>query len=382
LKQWISEIVVELLYHVGYPISRTGVVLSIGQYQLQVADACSGLHSMYSLSALGTLFMYIMARPSRLHNAIMLVSILPIAFAANIVRVIALVLITYHMGDKAGHFVHDGAGIVLMLVALVLFFALDALLARARIGGQPSTRDGSHHVYSPASGANMRLTSVAWVMGALMWGAAVVAVAGKPSTALPPINLQKVVPDKFGVWSEVKEAGLVVNPQVPALIEKIYDEVLTRTYVNRDGDRIMLSMAWGNDQRDERQAHRPEICYPAQGFDVEKLSDGTLATSFGDIRVRRFNTSGTRHEPVTYWLTMAGSVVTNDFDKRMVQLDLVRTGQIPDGLLFRVSSIDRDTTHAFAIQQHFVGDMMASVSQEARQRLSGLRSPIRVSGAE
>ena len=136
LKQWISAIVVELLYYVGYPISRNGVVLTIGQYQMLVADACSGLHSMYSLSALGTLFMYIMARRSTLHNAIMLASILPIAFVANIVRVIALVLITYHLGDEAGQgFLHGAAGIVLMLVALVCFFALDALLARI-LGGR------------------------------------------------------------------------------------------------------------------------------------------------------------------------------------------------------------------------------------------------------
>jgi exosortase B len=131
LKQWISVIVVELLYQVGYPISRNGVVLTIGQYQMLVADACSGLHSMYSLSALGTLFMYIMARRSKLHNAIMLASILPIAFAANIVRVVALVLITYHAGDDAGQgFLHGAAGMVLMLVALLFFFALDALLER------------------------------------------------------------------------------------------------------------------------------------------------------------------------------------------------------------------------------------------------------------
>jgi exosortase B len=131
LKQWISVIVVELLYDVGYPISRNGVILTIGQYQMLVADACSGLHSMYSLSALGTLFMYIMARRSVLHNAIMLVSILPIAFAANIVRVVALVLITYHFGDAAGQgFLHGAAGMVLLLVALMCLFALDALLAR------------------------------------------------------------------------------------------------------------------------------------------------------------------------------------------------------------------------------------------------------------
>ena len=112
------------------------MILTIGQYQMLVADACSGLHSMFSLSALGTLFMYIMARTSRLHNAIMLASILPIAFVANIVRVIVLVLVTYHLGDEAGQgFLHGAAGMVLMLVALAFFFALDALLVR--LFGEP-----------------------------------------------------------------------------------------------------------------------------------------------------------------------------------------------------------------------------------------------------
>jgi len=129
LKQWISTIVVSILYAVGYPIAQSGVILSIGQYQLLVADACSGLHSMFSLAALGTLFMYIMKREGKLHNAIMLASILPIAFVANIVRVIVLVLVTYHLGDEAGQgFLHGTAGFVLMIVALVIFFMLDTLL--------------------------------------------------------------------------------------------------------------------------------------------------------------------------------------------------------------------------------------------------------------
>jgi exosortase B len=144
LKRWISVIVVEMLYGVGYPISRNGVILEIGQYQMLVADACSGLHSMYSLSALGTLFMYIMNRQSRLHNAIMLASILPIAFVANIVRVVVLVLITYHFGDEAGQgFLHGAAGMVLMLVALLSFFSLDTLLARLLL--KPVT-PGAHSV--------------------------------------------------------------------------------------------------------------------------------------------------------------------------------------------------------------------------------------------
>ena len=129
LKNWISVIVVDVLYYIGYPIARSGVMITIGQYQLLVADACSGLHSMFSLAALGTLFMYIMARKSLAHNAVMVAAILPIAFTANIVRVIVLVLVTYHVGDEAGQgFLHGAAGMVLMMAALILFFALDSAL--------------------------------------------------------------------------------------------------------------------------------------------------------------------------------------------------------------------------------------------------------------
>ena len=129
LKGLIANIVETLLYFFGYPIARSGVILSIGPYQLQVADACSGLHSMFSLSALGTLFMYLMGRKSKLHMGLMLAAILPIAFIANIVRVITLVLVTFYLGDEAGQgFLHGAAGMVLMLVALLFFFCLDVVL--------------------------------------------------------------------------------------------------------------------------------------------------------------------------------------------------------------------------------------------------------------
>ena len=131
LKQHVSEIAEQLLYIAGYPIARSGVILTIGQYQLLVADACSGLNSMFSLSALGLLYMYLMYRTSFLHNAIMLASILPIAFTANVVRVVILMLITYYFGDEAGQgFLHGAAGILLLVVALLVFFLLDAVLAR------------------------------------------------------------------------------------------------------------------------------------------------------------------------------------------------------------------------------------------------------------
>jgi exosortase B len=131
LKEHVSKLAVQILYSAGYPIARNGVEITIGQYQLLVADACSGLNSMFSLSALGALFMYLMGRTSLMHVAFMLASILPIAFAANVVRVILLILITFHFGDEAGQgFLHGAAGVVLLMVALLILFLVDAILAR------------------------------------------------------------------------------------------------------------------------------------------------------------------------------------------------------------------------------------------------------------
>ena len=129
LKNWVSVAAESLLYNAGYPIARVGVTLVVGQYQLLVADACSGLNSMFSLSAMGSLYLYMMKHKSWLRNAIILAAILPIAFAANIVRVMVLVLITYHLGDEAGQgFMHGFAGMVLFVVALAMLFGLDGLL--------------------------------------------------------------------------------------------------------------------------------------------------------------------------------------------------------------------------------------------------------------
>ena len=188
------------------------------------------------------------------------------------------------------------------------------------------------------------------------------------------ISLETAVPKGFGDWTELPERSVqVVNPQTQELLNKLYSQILSRTYVNKDGYRIMLSMAYGDDQRGGLQAHKPEICYPAQGFKLLNVSDGALATAFGNIEVRRLITSlGARKESVTYWLTIGDQVIHNSFDKRIAEIRLGLTGQIPDGLLFRISSIDENSVNAFAMQQKFTADMMQAVSPPTRKQLSGL----------
>jgi EpsI family protein len=224
----------------------------------------------------------------------------------------------------------------------------------------------------------MKLKSTAWILAAMMCGAAIAGAIFKPShKAEGVITLATAVPKQFGAWTEVTDqGGQMVNPQTEELLNKLYSQLLTRTYVNKDGYRIMLSMAYGDDQRGGLQAHRPEICYPAQGFKVQSLQDGALPTTFGNIEVRRLTTTlGARNEPVTYWLTVGDHVIRNQFDKRMMEFRLSLTGQIPDGLLFRISSIDKDPARAFAMQQQFTADLMSSVPVETRRQLSGLGTP-------
>ena len=130
LKMAVSWCAEGILYAFGYPVARTGVVISVGQYQLLVADACAGLNSMFTLEALGLLYLNLMNYKSMTRNVLLAILIIPISFAANIIRVMILVLVTYHLGDEAGQgFVHTFAGMVLFIVALTLILLTDSVLS-------------------------------------------------------------------------------------------------------------------------------------------------------------------------------------------------------------------------------------------------------------
>ena len=130
LKSAVSAVASNLLYHLGFPVGRAGVVLTVGPYELLVADACAGLNSLFTLEALGLLYMNLMRYTNAFRNVVLAVLIIPIAFVANIARVMILVLVTYYFGDEAGQgFIHGFAGMVLFMVGLMLMLAVDRVLS-------------------------------------------------------------------------------------------------------------------------------------------------------------------------------------------------------------------------------------------------------------
>lgn len=129
LKEAVSAVASTVLGWVGYPVGHAGVVITVGQYQLLVAEACAGLHSMFILEAMGLLYSNLMNYQSWLRNGLLAVLVVPLSFLANVLRVMILVVVTYHFGDGVGQgFLHHFAGLVLFALALALIGAADRIL--------------------------------------------------------------------------------------------------------------------------------------------------------------------------------------------------------------------------------------------------------------
>lgn len=190
--------------------------------------------------------------------------------------------------------------------------------------------------------------------------------------AVPP-QLLRIVPREFAGWRELATPATVVSAQTQEMLKSIYNEILARVYAAADGYQVMLSIAYGGDQRGVLRAHKPEVCYPAQGFKLLDSADTVLSTPHGPIPARTLRTVlGPRNEPVMYWFAYAGRTSASAWERRVQSLRLTLTGQVPDGLLFRVSSIDADAGRAWARQGDFVRALLDACTPLARTRLAGL----------
>ena len=192
-----------------------------------------------------------------------------------------------------------------------------------------------------------------------------------------PFNLETLVPKQFSDWQIKDEVGpIMVSPSQQAVLASIYRQTLARTYQNSAGNRIMLSIAYGGDQSD-KGVHRPEVCYTAQGFQIQPGQATEIDTRFGKIPATRLETRREqRIEPITYWITVGDRVYRNTFEKRWLELEYSLKGYIPYEVVFRVSSVDADKAHGFAIQADFIHSLVNSLDVTARQRIAGIAAQV------
>jgi len=215
------------------------------------------------------------------------------------------------------------------------------------------------------------------LLGALMLAAAGITIAATPAKRMadmgPKVNLEKMIPESFGRWKIDRSiVPVTVAPDVQAKLDKLYNQTLARTYIDESGRRVMLSIAYGGDQSDAMRAHRPEVCYTAQGFNVVRVLVGQLVTKYGVLPVRRMVAiNGARHEPITYWIVVGDQIAVDGLGQKLAQLRYGLIGTVPDGMLIRVSSIDRNDENAFYIQSEFLTRLLGAVEASVRVRIAG-----------
>lgn len=392
LKEAVSALAAGILSGVGYPIGRSGVVLTVGQYQLLVAEACAGLHSMFILEAMGLLYSHLAGHASRWRTIWLAIMAVPVSFVANVLRVMILVLVTYHFGDDAGQgFIHDFAGIVLFALALMLMAGVDWVLgwiwpdAPGAMKLEAASKSSAGEQWAPAgvmpADAGVVRKRHLVLLGSLLMAAAW-ANLGRPQ-ASPEVNaralvpLESLFPQQVGEWQPDPVAVGFVRPAFEqAKRFQMYDQVLERVYVNPNGERIMLSVAYGRQQSVGLQVHRPEVCYKAGGFSVGAVQSGQLALPGHTLLVTRLvATMPERQEPITYWRLLGDQVVVDEAGFKLSQVAAGLRGKgIDDGLLVRVSSLGSDAEAAWRLQTAFVQALDRAQDDAQRRRTTGARA--------
>jgi EpsI family protein len=194
---------------------------------------------------------------------------------------------------------------------------------------------------------------------------------------LPKFNLETAFPKTFDGWVvDDRMPVQLVSPDQKAVLDQIYSQTLSRTYVSREGERIMLSVAYGGDQSDATRAHRPEVCYPAQGFQIQGDHNGSIQLSDRRLHARQLvAVQGGRVEPITYWVMVGNRVASSGTEQKLQQLAYSTKGLIPDGMLVRISNISPDTELSYMLHQRFAQQLARSLRAPELDRIFGVPLP-------
>lgn len=217
----------------------------------------------------------------------------------------------------------------------------------------------------------------------LIIGAACLAAAGAGAVLKPRRNvsllgqnelLSEIVPATFGAWrsEDVGDPMAINGPET--LSARLYNQLISRVYSNPDtGSSIFMLLAYGGRQTDELQLHRPEICYPAFGFDLLQNEAMTLDVAKGvTIPARRILAdSESRRESVIYWTRMGEYLPSSGGQQREDRFRIALQGIIPDGLLVRFSTSPSNVSDAWDAIEAFVSTLVIAIPPKHRKVLIG-----------
>ena len=217
------------------------------------------------------------------------------------------------------------------------------------------------------------------VIATIMICAAVAGIMLRPSqtasAAVAQVSFAERIPTTFARWRKVQpELAQIVNPQTQELLDKLYNQFVTRVCKHGSGRVIMVTVAYGDDQRGGLRTHMPAVCHKAQGFTLHDEAGHEIDTACVALPAKRLSTSLRTHkEPVTYSFKFGDRTVDagSTLARRLIEVPMGFDGKMPQGL-FCVSSIDGDSDRAYGMHDRFVSDLLASIPDGLRTDLTGL----------
>lgn len=181
------------------------------------------------------------------------------------------------------------------------------------------------------------------------------------------------IPHAFGEWSALPGVG-IIKPPPDGLEAQIYNQEVSRVFVDKEGHPVFFIVAYGESQSDRLQVHHPEVCYTAQGFRVTRpeTSKFEWSSSSPPIPVTRLvATREERLEPISYWIRTGYDVSNGNWARQALKLQYGLRGWVPDGALFRMSTVGLPKDMSFKVQDKFIRDLLSAVTPETREFMVG-----------
>ena len=214
----------------------------------------------------------------------------------------------------------------------------------------------------------------------MVFGGALLATAGlayglTPRThydLLGKSKLEKLIPEQIGPWKFEFRSGLVLPP-ADQMRDQLYAQVLTRVYTSPDHPPVMLLIAQGRGQDGTVQVHRPEVCYPAGGYQLSQVEVAQIRLPQGGrLPTRSFTATGVeRTEQLLYWTRIGRQLPTSWLDQRLAVFGENLRGVIPDAVLVRMSMIGGERAPAIQTIEQFALALLGSVAPATRRFLVG-----------
>lgn len=210
-----------------------------------------------------------------------------------------------------------------------------------------------------------------FVLGGTFAAAAALAAWRQPSERIDYLGsrkLEDIIPTKVANWKFLSNSGLVIPPE-DQLSRLLYSQMLTRVYSNGEAA-IMLLIAQSAGQTGVLQVHRPEVCYPAGGYQLSPVVPTPVPLGKDTLIVNTLTaTADARNEQILYWTRIGNHLPVSWAQQRMAVATDNLKGYIPDAVLVRISMVQNDRSSAMETMADFTRKLLQSMPPAVRRVL-------------